>query len=213
MDANLAILRAARHEVGHSFTKFLLDGRPGGIELKWTRPGEGSCQIRWSRDLNHYDDVLFNTYSALIDAGGLAAERLFDVYADPRWSVTDREHVLTACRELVGLVELKDAYGPSQMADGTHGIAQHLLRPYTDLIDELARKAATRELWLGTDIHDNILMLEPSLRGFDGYFNQPDWRLSWKAILDSFNSAQYDRVDSHQALAEKWDQRYGRSWR
>lgn len=188
--------------------KFLLAGRPGGIEVKWDQPGTGSCQV-WVPKTWDDEPRRFYLYSALCDAAGFEGEKLFDVYADPSYSVTDRDNLEVACAELVQLsgefhrLDLKFTVGVLQQ------VAQHLLRPHRDTLAALAAHAAGRRYWNGDEIHGAILRCSPSYHGHEGLFDREEWYGAWLDVLEDFDRAHEAQARRMQEVQQRLARRFG----
>jgi hypothetical protein len=208
MPSDALLKKAAIHELGHSFLKFLLTGTPGGIELKWLAPGQGSCQTRypkqWPDELSH-----FWLFAGLTSAGGHAAETLFDQFSDPSWSAGDRDDLHMACRELMDLGEFKGFEDVARMGGVLQDIARHLLRPHQALLETLAATAVGYQVWNGTDIHDAILIEAPAFKGFHGFFDDDDWYRAWLAILEHFNDTEDRKYERYADLQRRLHRRFG----
>jgi hypothetical protein len=162
--------------------------------------------MRWPQE---WDDepAKFWIYSGLVDAGGLACERLFDKWADLKWSETDLKNVDIAAQQLLDLSEHKGGT-PRAMAAGFHDLAQHLLAPHTEAIESLAGKAASRRNWNGSDVTRSLLTSYPAYRHrvplFDG-----DWYAGLCGLLDAFDRQQEAQAQRWLSLSRRLDRRYG----
>jgi hypothetical protein len=144
-------------------------------------------------------------YSELTDAGGLACERLFDKWADPSWSATDRERVETACKQLFDLGEF--TYGTPRLLTGwMEDLARHLLAPHTEALEYLAGKAAAEQRV--PDVTRTLFTMFPHYKSYQPLF-EGDWRQGWLGVLGDYEEVHEAQVERWEAMRRRLVRRFG----
>jgi hypothetical protein len=195
------IRRAEVHEVGHSLAAYLASGACAPIEIDWRRPGDGNCYTKYPRDWP--DDARFWLYSAVVDAGGHAAEQVLLYNADPRHCETDMKNLQLACQQLIEEPEFTGVAVPDLQAQ-IQGVTAHLLGEHHDTLAFLAGRASQKQRWGGSDLTQAVLTAdfqryrayEPLLEG--------DWRGNWTKAMRGYTTA---RIAALEYKLNTWDRR------